>query len=64
MTSQLSPGLSPLSEMVVGVDPSNSFDIDLERYQLTYNVSRYFEISAGRHHTAIGDHNTAYHRGV
>lgn len=64
MTSQLSPKLSFLAELVIGTDPTNNFEPDLERYELTYKASRYFAASAGRYHTAIGYYNTAYHHGT
>lgn len=64
VTSQLSDSLSFLSEMVFSTDPTNNFGVDLERYQLTYRPIKYFEISAGRYHTAIGYYNTAYHHGT
>jgi hypothetical protein len=63
LTSQLSEKLSFLSEVVFSTDPGNGFGIDLERFQLTYRPSRYFEISGGRFHTAIGYYNTAFHHG-
>lgn len=64
MTSQLSDKLSFLSEMVFSTDPTNAFGVDLERFQLTYRPSKYFEISAGRYHTDIGYYNTAFHHGT
>ena len=54
ITSQLSEHLSFLAEAVFSTDQTNSFGVDLERFQLTYRPSRYFEISGGRFHTAIG----------
>lgn len=38
--------------------------VDIERYQLTYRQNEYFQISAGRFHSAIGYYNTAYHHGT
>ena len=64
MTSQLSEKLSFLTEMVFSTDPTNAFGLDLERYQLTYKQNKYFQISGGRYHTAIGYYNTAYHHGL
>jgi hypothetical protein len=43
------------------VGESNSFSVDVERYLLQYSHNDYFNISAGRGHTAIGYYNTAYH---
>ena len=35
--------------------------MDLERYLLQFSPNDYFNVSAGRYHTAIGYYNTAYH---
>jgi len=40
---------------------ANTFGVDVERYLLQYSHNDYFNISAGRVHTAIGYYNTAYH---
>ena len=63
ITSKLSERLSFLAEVVLGPDDTNEFGVDIERYQLTYRVNRYFSASAGRFHTSIGYYNTAYHHG-
>ncbi len=63
ITSQLAEKLSFISEVVFSTDQTNAFGVDLERFQLTYKPSRYFEISGGRFHTAIGYYNTAFHHG-
>jgi len=64
MTSQLSENLSFLSELVLATDPTNAFGLDIERFQLTYRPTKYFEISGGRFHTDIGFYNTAFHHGT
>ena len=64
MTSQLSDNLSFLTEFVASSDQTNAFGIDMERFQLTYRPSKYFEISGGRFHTDIGYYNTAFHHGT
>jgi hypothetical protein len=64
MTSRLSEDLLFLAEMVVAPDQTNEIGVDLERLQLTYRGSRYFEVSGGRYHTAIGYYSTAFHHGV
>ena len=64
MTSKLSEHLSFLSELVVGADTSNQWGLDIERMQLTYRANRYFELSGGRFHTAIGYYNTQFHHGT
>ncbi len=63
ITSKLSDHLSFLGEVVLGPDTQNAFNVDIERYQLTYQANRYFSASAGRFHTSIGYYNTAYHHG-
>ncbi len=63
MTSQLSDKLSFVSELVFSTSPNNAFELDLERFQLTYRPSKYFEIGGGRFHTSIGYYNTAFHHG-
>jgi hypothetical protein len=63
ITSKLSEQLSFLAEVVLGPDTTNEFDVDIERYQLTYKPKPYFAVSAGRFHTSIGYYNTAYHHG-
>jgi hypothetical protein len=64
MTSQLSDNLSFLTEFVASSGETNGFGIDMERFQLTYRPSKYFEISTGRFHTDIGYYNTAFHHGT
>jgi hypothetical protein len=71
VTSDISEKFKFLSEIVfeggpdnyLGViqDQENVFSVDLERYLLRYSYNDYFNISAGRGHTAIGYYNTAYH---
>ena len=39
----------------------NSFGVDIERNLLEYSHYDYFNVSAGRVHTAIGYYNTAYY---
>lgn len=63
ITSKLSDHLSFLSEVVLGAGVTNEFEVDIERYQLTYQANRYFSASGGRFHTSIGYYNTAYHHG-
>lgn len=64
VSSQLSPKLSFMSEIVLAADNANAFDLDVERYLLTYKASKYFEASTGRYHTSIGYYSTAYHHGT
>jgi len=64
ISSKLSDTLSFFSEITIGADGTNEFGVDIERMQLTYRPSQYFEISGGRYHTAIGYYNTAFHHGT
>jgi cell division protein FtsB len=71
VTSDISDRFHFLSEIVfeAGPDntygviqgPSNEFGVDIERYLLTFSYDDYFNLSAGRYHTAIGYYNTAFH---
>jgi hypothetical protein len=63
LSSKLSQHWSFVSEIILGSDITNTWGLDIERYQLTYRPSPYFEISGGRYHTAIGYYNTAFHHG-
>jgi hypothetical protein len=64
LSSKLSEKLSFTSEVVIDSGIDNDWELDIERLQLTYRPSEYFEISGGRYHTAIGYYNTAYHHGM
>jgi hypothetical protein len=71
VTSDISDKFKFLSEIVFEAGPdniygvprgtANSFGVDVERYLLTYSQNEYFNVSAGRYHTAIGYYNTAFH---
>lgn len=71
VTSDVSDKFKFLSEIVFEAGPTNiygnvtgepnSFGVDVERYLLQYSHNDYFNVSAGRFHTAIGYYNTAYH---
>ena len=61
ITNRLSDKFSILAEAVVEADPQNAFGIELERLLFQYSANDYFNLSAGRYHTAIGFYNTAYH---
>lgn len=63
LTSRLSDHFDFVGEIVLGPDSSNVYGLDIERYQLNYRLSNYFQASAGRFHTQIGYYNTAYHHG-
>ena len=71
VTSDVSEKFKFLSEIVFEAGPDdyygviggseNTFGVDIERYLLQYSHNDYFNLSAGRVHTAIGYYNTAYH---
>jgi hypothetical protein len=71
VTSDISDRFKFLSEIVFEAGPDNiygvtrgtenTFGVDVERYLLTYSQNEYFNLSAGRYHTAIGYYNTAFH---
>jgi hypothetical protein len=71
VTSDISDKFKFLSEIVFEAGPdntygvttgtTNAFDVDIERYLLTYSHNDYFNLSVGRYHTAIGYYNTAFH---
>lgn len=64
ISSHLSKELSFLSEVIIGADATNDWGLDIERAQLTYRPSEYFELSGGRYHASIGYYNTAFHHGT
>ncbi len=63
-SSKLSERLSFMSEIVFGADATNLVGIDIERFLLSYKVSKYFEAGFGRYHTSIGWYSTAFHHGT
>ena len=52
-----------LSEILFDVDEGNEIAIDLDRFQLTYEVGDWLKITGGRFHTSLGYYNTAYPQG-
>ncbi len=71
VTSDISDKFKFLSEIVFEAGPDNIygntegvrnlFTVDIERYLVQYSYNDYFNLAAGRYHTAIGYYNTAYH---
>jgi hypothetical protein len=63
MTSRMNDQFSALAEMLIEYSPvsGGTTELDLERLELHYTPSDYFNLTAGRFHTAIGYYNTAYH---
>ena len=64
LSSKLSKQVSFLSELIIGADQTNFWGLDIERMQISYKPSHYFEISGGRYHTSIGYYNTTFHHGT
>jgi hypothetical protein len=63
ITSHLSEKFSVLSELILEAGEDNAFTFEVHRLLLKYSLNDYFNLSAGRYHTAIGYYNTAYHHG-
>lgn len=70
VTSNISDRFKFLSEIVFEAnsgespstqEPINAFKAEPERVLLEYSLNDYFNLAAGRYHTAIGYYNTAYH---
>jgi hypothetical protein len=61
VTSDVSEKFKFLSEIVFEAGPDNAVGVDVERLLLQYSPNDYFNLAAGRYHTAIGYYNTAYH---
>jgi len=71
VTSDISEKFKFLGEIVFESGPDNfynvpggklnEFGVDVERYLIQYSYNDYFNLTAGRYHTAIGFYNTAYH---
>lgn len=64
VTSQLAEDLDVLGEIVIESNDENAFGTEIERLQLNYRPRDWFNVSAGRYHTAIGYYNTAFHHGT
>ena len=63
LSAQLAEDLSMLSETTLSADLYNEMGVDIERLELQYTPSSYFNVDVGRFHTALGYYNTAYHHG-
>jgi hypothetical protein len=64
LVSHLADNVSFLSELVFETDTDNTTAVDLERIYIKYTVSDRFWLSVGRHHTALGYWNEAFHHGL
>ena len=63
ITSRITEELALLNENVVKVNSRGESEFEAERLLIRYAPSDYFNVSAGRYHTALGFYNTAYHHG-
>src|SRR5258705_7052687 len=63
ITSRLSEKFSVLTELILDAGQDNAFTFEVHRLLLKYSMNDYFNLSAGRYHTAIGYYNTAFHHG-
>jgi hypothetical protein len=52
-----------LSEVLFDIDEGNTIGVDLDRFQVGYEVADWLKITAGRFHTSLGYYNTAYPQG-
>ena len=52
-----------LSEVLFDIDEGNEIGVDLDRFQVGYDVADWLKITAGRFHTSLGYYNTAYPQG-
>jgi hypothetical protein len=62
-TSQIAENLTFTMEPVLSAGSNNFVGIDLERTYLEYRDNDYFNVDAGRFHTALGYYSTTYHHG-
>jgi len=63
LTSAITDKASVLSEIVIGEEDAQSFNVDLERLLFKYDYNDHLKASFGRYHTGIGYYNTAFHSG-
>jgi len=54
--------LTALAELLVTSDFTNEFSAEMDRLMLTFSANKYFKISAGKYHTAIGYYSNAFYR--
>ncbi len=64
LQSQLAETWSVLTEDVISAGGDNHTGIDIERLELSWTPSEYFNVDLGRFHTQMGYYNTAYHHGT
>jgi hypothetical protein len=64
IVSHLADNLSFVAEVVFESGTENDFSAEVERFLIKYTVSDKFWFSLGRHHTALGYWNEAFHHGL
>jgi hypothetical protein len=62
VNARMSDHLSVLGELLVTSDFTNEFSAEMDRLLLTYSANKYFQISAGKFHTAIGYYTNQFFR--
>jgi hypothetical protein len=62
VNARMGDHLSMLGELLVTSDFTNQFGAEMDRLMLTYSANKYFQISAGKYHTAIGYYTNEFGR--
>ena len=63
-TQKIDPKTRVFVEMVFEAGPDNGYGLDLERLNITRQLTPGLSVAWGRFHTPIGYWNTAYHHGA
>ncbi|HUJ94063.1 MAG TPA: hypothetical protein VLW84_02270 [Terriglobales bacterium] len=63
LTSQINDKSEVFSEIVIGEDENQTFDVALERMILKYDFNDHLRLSFGRYHTDVSYYNMVYHSG-
>jgi hypothetical protein len=63
-TQKIDPKTRVFVEMVFEAGPDNAYGLDLERLNITRQLTSGVSVAWGRFHTPIGYWNTAYHHGA
>ena len=63
-TQKIDPKTRVFVEMVFEAGPDNAYGLDLERLNITRQLTPGLSVAWGRFHTPIGYWNTAYHHGA
>ncbi len=62
VNARIGSHLSVLGELLITSDFSNEFSAEMDRLMLTYSANKYFKISGGKYHTAIGYYTNEFYR--